>query len=134
MSVLLSKEFQQEIEKRTKAAQETLNFEKDYFYFIGDNKFHIYLPENVMEQKRGIELMSHISEGVEAEQRFLEFAIKYTHKNNNGVSLMALTMVETDMLETLYQFILLYPLSIWSQAMLDKELIKTLGLKIDSND
>lgn len=131
MSVLESKQYQQEIDRRAKNARETLSFEKDFSFEVNDSLFHIWLPENVMEQKKAIELMTLTTTGVDAEKEFMEFILRYTEKNKSHITLMDLDMVEFDMLEAMYQHILLYPLSIWSQAMLDKAITKTLGLKQD---
>ncbi len=131
MSVLESKEYQEEIDRRAKNARETLSFESEFEYEVNDSLFHISLPFNVLEQKKAIELMSLSATGVDAEKDFVEFILKYTHKNNKRISIMDLDIVEFNMLETMYQHILLYPLSIWSQAMLDKAIVKTLGLKQD---
>ena len=131
MSVLESKEYQEEIDRRAKNARETLSFESEFEYEVNDSLFHISLPFNVLEQKKAIELMSLSATGVDAEKDFVEFVLKYTHKNDKRVSITDLNIVEFNMLETMYQHILLYPLSIWSQAMLDKAITKTLGLKQD---
>lgn len=131
MSVLESKEYQEEIDRRAKNARETLSFESEFEYEVNDSLFHISLPFNVLEQKKAIELMSLSATGVDAEKDFVEFILKYTHKNDRRISITDLNIVEFNMLETMYQHILLYPLSIWSQAMLDKAIVKTLGLKQD---
>lgn len=131
MSVLESKEYQEEIDRRAKNARETLSFESEFEYEVNDSLFHISLPFNVLEQKKAIELMSLSATGVDAEKDFVEFILKYTHKNDKRISITDLNIVEFNMLETMYQHILLYPLSIWSQAMLDKAIVKTLGLKQD---
>jgi hypothetical protein len=130
MSVLSSKEFNAEIEKRVKSAQETLSFEKDFRFNIKDDNYHIWLPENVLLQKKFLELA--FDEYKDSE--FIEEMLKYTHKNNQPVTALGLSLSDLDIIGVLYRNILLLPLSMWREASLDMNLKQILGLKIDSED
>lgn len=130
MSVLSSKEFNAEIEKRVKSAQETLSFEKDFRFNIKDDSYHIWLPENVLLQKKFLELA--FDEYKDSE--FIEEMLKYTHKNNQPVTVLGLSLSDLDIIGVLYRNILLLPLSMWREASLDMNLKQILGLKINSED
>lgn len=130
----IREQFANEIKKRADNARETLSFERDFKFYIKDNQFHIWLPENVLVQKKFLDAMSKIEESSEAEQEFIDLIIKYVHKNNEPVNVLSLSLPELNIVKDLYQYILLLPLSIWSQAVEESEMTSILGLKAESKD
>lgn len=130
----IREQFANEIKKRADNARTTLSFERDFKFYIKDNQFHIWLPENVLVQKKFLDVMSKIEESFEAEQEFIDLIIKYVHKNNESVNVLSLSLPELNIVKDLYQYILLLPLSIWSQAVEESEMTSILGLKAESKD
>ena len=130
----IRKQFAEEIKKRADNARKTLSFEKDFRFTMEDNSFHLWIPENVLVQKRLLDAMAKVEESEEAEESFIEMILKNTHKNNQPVTALGLTLPEINVIRDLYQYILLLPLSIWSQAVESSEMSKILGLKIESNE
>ncbi len=130
----IREQFAEEIKKRADNARDTLSFEKDFRFTMGDDSFHLWIPENVLVQKRLLDAMAKVEESEEAEESFIEMILKNTHKNNQPVTALSLTLPEINVIRDLYQYILLLPLSIWSQAVESSEMSKILGLKIESNE
>lgn len=130
----IRKQFAEEIKKRADNARKTLSFEKDFRFTMEDDSFHLWIPENVLVQKRLLDAMAKVEESEEAEESFIEMILKNTHKNNQPVTSLGLTLPEINVIRDLYQYILLLPLSIWSQAVESSEMSKILGLKIESNE
>lgn len=130
----IRKQFAEEIKKRADNARKTLSFEKDFRFTMEDDSFHLWIPENVLVQKRLLDAMAKVEESEEAEESFIEMILKNTHKNNQPVTALGLTLPEINVIRDLYQYILLLPLSIWSQAVESSEMSKILGLKIESNE
>lgn len=127
-------QFASEIKKRADNARDTLSFEKDFKFVMGNDQFHIWLPENVLVQKRLLDAMDRIDDNEAAEEAFIEMILKTTHKNNQSVTALSLSLPEINIVRDLYQYILLLPLSIWSQAVENREMSQILGLNKESKD
>ena len=70
----------------------------------------------------------------DAEEKFISMIIKYVHKNNQPITELSLSLPELNIVRDLYQYILLLPLSIWSQAVEESQMTAILGLKPESKD
>lgn len=127
-------QFANEIKKRADNARENLSFEKDFRFVMENNQFHIWLPENVIIQKRMLDAMAKVEDDVEKEVGFIEMILKYVHKDNQPVTSMSLSLPELNVVRDLYQYILLLPLSIWSQAVEGNAMSQILGLSKESKD
>jgi hypothetical protein len=127
-------QFASEIKRRTDNARDTLSFEKDFKFVMGNDQFHIWLPENVLVQKKLLDAMARIDDNEEAEERFIEMILKTTHKNNQPITALSLSLPEINVVRDLYQYILLLPLSTWSQAVENREMSQILGLSKESKD
>lgn len=126
------------ITKRKEEAQSTQSLEKDYRYTIGEVAFHIYMPDNVLEQKSLIQSMYRLQglqvDSVEysvAEQDFLNKILKYTERNNQQANINMLTLPEVETLLRLYQDVLLLPFAIWGMQETEKNLSEILDLNKD---